>query len=206
MLAGLAAIVYAGFFWVPPAAGPDGVYDASRVAAHEVAGWQSLKARQDFAVYLNLVRMLREQHRYTWFRALESGFYLARATTTFANLNSRYERVLPDLESVANIEKAWTNAPFDPSAAAQAQLSWWVARRRKDLNTVDRIGSQIADEYALRYPRARGTGEAAHLHAQAVKLFDESGVDPDWRAMTQLLTQSYRALGVAIAGTPAASR
>jgi hypothetical protein len=207
MLAALAALVYAGFFWVPTHPAPDGAFDAGPVATHEAAAWQAVRARQDFAVYFNFVQMLRERHRYTWFRALESGFYLSRATNTFAGLHTRYERVLPDLETVAGIEKAWHKASFDPVAVARAELNWWVTRRMQNLNTVDQIAALIAEELALRYPRAGGgVVDATNLRAQAVKLLDEGGVDPDWPTITKLLTQSYRALGGALSPARAAGR
>jgi hypothetical protein len=208
MLALLAAVVYGGFFWVPTAAAPDGAFDASRVAAFEAAAWQSARARQDFAVFANLVQMLREQHRYSWFRAMESGFYLARATTTYSSMQaqSRFDRLLPDLETVAGIEKTWTKASFDPAEVAKAQINWWAIRRRRD-STADRIGALIAEEYAVRYPRAGGrVTDAAHLRAQAIKLVDESSVDPDWRSITEVLTDSYRALGTAISQTATSAR
>ncbi len=199
MLALLAAVIYGGFFWVPAGPAADGVFDAGRVAAYEAAAWQAVQAKQDFAIYVNLVQMLREQHRYSWFRALESGFYLSRAMTTYATMHSRYERLQPDLETVASIEKSWKQASFDPSAVATAQLNWWITRRRPDLNTADRIGAQIAEEYALRYPRSGGGSvDAAYQRAQAIKLLDQGGVDPDWPTITNLLTQSYRALAAGI--------
>ena len=68
------------------------------------------------------------------------------------------------------------------------------------------VSALIAEEYALRYPTARGGGgEAASLRAQAMKLLDDGGVDPDWPTITQFLTQSYRALGAALKA-PAAGR
>ncbi len=208
MLAIVAAGVYGGFFWVPTEAGPDGPFDAGRVASFEAAAWQSARAHQDFAVYANLVQMLREHHRYSWFRAMESGFYLARATTTYSSMEaqSRFDRLLPDLEAAANVEKAWTNASFDPADVAKAQINWWAFRRRRD-STADRIGALLAEEYALRYPQAGGRAtDAAHLKAQAIKMVDESGVDPDWPAITDALTNSYRALGAAIAQTATSAR
>lgn len=208
MLALLAAVVYGGFFWVPTAPAPDGAFDASRVATFEAAAWQSARARQDFAVFVNLVQMLREQQRYSWFRAMESGFYLARATTTYTSMQaqSRFDRLLPDLEAVAGIEKTWTKAAFDPAEVAKAQVNWWAVRRRRD-STADRIGALIAEEYAVRYPQAGGrVTDAAHLRAQAIKRVDESGVDPDWRSITEVLTDSYRALGTAISQTATSAR
>jgi hypothetical protein len=200
MIALLAGAVYSAFFWIPAHPAPDGVFDARYVAAQETASWQAVRAKQEFAVYFNVVRMLREQHRYTWFRAAQAGFYLTRATTTFANLHSRYEQVLPDLEAAATIEKDWRHETFDPADAARAQLNWWVARKRRDTNTVDRIGALIVEEYSVRYPRSGGgTSEAAFQRAQALKLMEEGGIDPDWTQVSSLLTQSYRALGLALA-------
>ncbi len=207
MLLGLAALVYGGFFWVPTHPAPDGPFDGAKVASYEAAAWQAVRAKQDFAVFFNMAQMQRERHRYTWFRALESAFYLTRATTTFATLQTRYERVLPDLETVATIEKAWHKAAFDPAAVARAQLNWWVTRRMQNLNTVEHIAALISEEYALRYPRVGGgAGDAASMQAQAVKLLDEGGVDPDWPTITKMLTQSYQALGSAIASTRTAGR
>jgi len=207
LLAALAAGVYAGFFWIPAHPAPDGPFDGAIVATHEAAAWQAVRARQDFAVYFSFVQMLRERHRYTWFRAAESAFYLARASNTFLGLQSRYERVLPDLETVATIEKTWYKASFDPATVARAELNWWVTRRMQNLNSTDQIAALIAEEYALRYPAARGGGsEAASLRAQAAKVLDDGGVDPDWPTITQFLTQSYRALGAALSKAPAAGR
>jgi len=207
MLAALAALVYVGFFWVPPPSAAGAEAEAGQVAAHEVAAWQAVRAKQDFAIYFSFVQMQRLQHHYTWFRALESAFYLSRATSTFQGLSTRYERVLPDLETLAGIEKSWRKASFDPTAVARAQLNWWVTRRMQNLNTTDQIAALIGEEFALRYPRAGGRSmDAAHLRAQAVKLLDDGGIDPDWRTITQLLTQSYRALGAATSETPAGGR
>jgi len=204
MLAVLAATVYAGFFWLPPPEAPDGVFDAKIVAAHEIAAWQAVRTHRDFEVYFAIVQMLREQNRCTWFRAIQSGFYLTRAMTTFSGLHTRYERVLPDLEAAAGVEKAWRKTSVDPVAVARAQLNWWVIRRMPNLNAVDQIGVLIAEEYALRYPLAGGrTVEAAHLRAQAVKMLDQDAVEPDWKIMSDLLVQSHRLLGVALTQTPA---
>ena len=79
-------LVYTAFFAVPPGARADGQFDPDKVAASELAVWKSAQAQDEFAVYTNLVLMLREQYRYSWFRAAQAGFYLARATTTFVRL------------------------------------------------------------------------------------------------------------------------
>ena len=191
----LALVAYAGFVSAPEGKHVDGDFDAEVVATNEVAAWQAAKAHEDFSVFFSLVSMEREQNQYTWFRAAQAGFYLSRATTTFTDLHSRYERVLPDLEAAAAIEKDWMDGAFDPAAVARAQLDGWVARRMPNLNSVENVAGFIGKQYSLRYhlPEDRVMA-AATLRAEATALVDEGGSDPDWKTITKRLTDSYNSL------------
>jgi len=196
----IGVLVYTAFWAVPPGERADGLYDVEKVAASELAVWRAAQAQEEFGAFLNLVAMLREEHRYSWFRAAQASFHLARATTTFVGLRSRYERVLPDLEDAAAVHKAWTDAPFDPAAVARAQLTWWVTRRLPNLNSVDQLTPLILEEYALRYRVTSGAAvEAAQWRAQAVLLFDATGTDPNVAELTKLLVESHRSLARALA-------
>jgi hypothetical protein len=197
----LAAIVYAGFFAVPPGPPGHGHYDADALAADEVTVLQSVPARDEWGTFAAMVPMLREQDRYSWFRAAEAAYYLSRAELTFVGLRERYERVLPDLEDVAAIEKAWMGAAYDPSAVARAELNWWVTRRLPNLNSVDQVAPLIAEEYALRYHAPAGQMmEAATRRAEALDLAGRT--DPDWKSVGKLLAESHRALQQALVRPP----
>jgi hypothetical protein len=199
LVAALVALVYFGWFALPPGPRTPGQFDPDAAAAAEVAAWRSAQGHEDFGVYLHVTELLRELHRYNWFRAAQAGFSLGRATTTFSNIHGHYDRLLPDLEEAARIEKEWLSASYDPAAVAKAELSWWIAQRLPTENNVDALTRLIAIDYALRYTMSPGqVTEAARNRAQALLLVQTGGVDPDWPGITRVLTESYRSLHGAI--------
>jgi hypothetical protein len=207
VLAMLAAAVYFGFFAVPGGVRDPAGFDPDRLAAHEVAVWRAAQAEDDIATYLNVVQMLREQQRYTWYHAADAGINLARATGQFVTMTTRFERLLPDLEAVATVERDWRQASFKPAEVARAQLNWWVTLKSPTLNARPDVPRIIARDFGLRYGLDPSVfEEAAGYRAEAVKLRDNAKVDPDWPAITKLLARSYRSLRTALqhrAPTPA---
>ena len=195
MLALVGTLVYAGFFHLPPGGPADGQFDPDKLAVDEVALWRAAQSQDEFSIYTSAVVMLREQHRYSWFRAAQAGYYMARAASTFSTLKTRYERVLPDLEDAAAIHKAWTNAAFEPAAVARAQLNWWVTKQLPNLNTIDQVAPLVSDELELRYglPAGAASGAAAR-RAEAALLFENGGRDPNVAAVTKALAESNRML------------
>src|SRR5579871_3927371 len=128
--AAIAAAFLLAFVFTPPR-GPRSmrVFDPDRLADLEVGMWQAYYSKERARLFGLLVTMLREQRRYSWAAATREGFHLARAASTFGDLQGGYERVLPDLEAAYTMARDWTGARFDPRAVAQAELAWWVARR-----------------------------------------------------------------------------
>ena len=197
----LAGLVYEGCYRTP--AGPRSlrVFDADRLAALEIDMWQAYYRKEKVRLFRGLVVSLHEQNRYPWAKAAQVAFRLARAAATFGDATGDYERVLPDLEKAYTIQRDWLHAGFDPKAVAQAELTWWVARRMPGRNSAEQVGALIADENALLYevPRERVL-EAATLRARAGRLRDDGGDHADWQAVSALLAQSYRELHAALNG------
>lgn len=198
-LAGLVALIYFGFFAIPGGARDDTAFDPDTLANREVEAWQAAKSRDDFATYIAVVQMLREQQRYNWFHALQAGYYLSEATGEFEGLSTRFERVLPDLETAATIERDWRNASYEPEKVARAQLNWWVTLKQPNLSTRADVPHLVAEDYGLRYGADAGEfEEAASFRAEAVKMREATKIDPDWPTIAKLLSKSNRALKVAI--------
>jgi hypothetical protein len=189
---------------VYPPSGPRSmrVFDPDRTAALELDMWQAYYRKENVRLFRGLVTLLHEQYRYSWAKATNAGFYLARAAATFGNARDGYERVLPDLERAYTIAREWTGAGFDPAAVSRAELAWWVARRIPGQNSPEQVGALIADEYALLYevPRERVLA-AAVLRARAGRLRDDGGDNADWPAVSRLLFESYRELHKAVTPT-----
>ena len=175
------------------------VFDADRLATLELDMWQAYYRKETLRLFRGLVITLHEQYRYSWAKATEAAFHLARAARTFSDLRSGYDVVLPDLERAYTIARDWTGSTFDPAAVARAELAWWVARRVPGQDSPEHVGGLIADEYALLYdvPRDRVVN-ASLLRARAGRLRDEGGAHADWPAVSRLLLDSYRELHAAV--------
>jgi hypothetical protein len=201
-LSALLAVIGGGaVFLLRAPSGPRSLtaFDPERMADLETDMWQAYYRHENLRLFRGLVRMLHEQYRYSWGRAVVAGFHLARAARTFGDARGDYERVLPDLERAYTISKNWTGAAFDPSAVARAELAWWIARRIPGQDSVEQVGGLIAAENALLFdiPRDRVLA-ASTLRAQAGRLRDEGGDHADWPTVLALLHRSYRDLHAAV--------
>lgn len=199
MLAALTLGVYMGFFQVPDDKGGVADFDPSVVAKHELEAWQAAKAKEEFGTFVAHTLQMRELHRYSWFRAAQTGLDMARTSLVFGDLRGRYERVLPNLEAVAAVEKTWKNAAFEPAEVARAELNWMVTARMPLLNDLNEVSAQMAEDYGLRFGlRSDQMFAAAAPRAEAFKTLITATVDPDWPSILALLEQSYRSLQQAL--------
>ncbi len=174
-------------------------FDADRTAALEVDMWKAYYDKRNVALFTDLVLLSREIYRYSWARAAQMGFYLARAAARFGNMRSDYDRVLPDLEKAYRLSRDWTGAAYDPASVARAELAWWAARRVPGQDSAEHVGSLIADLNGQLYGVPPGQVlEASVLRARAGKLRDIGGVDADWVEVDRLLHLSYRSLRAAV--------
>jgi hypothetical protein len=191
--------VYAAAFVAPPGPRTLRTFDPDRTADLEVDMWRVYYDHDDTRLFMDLVTLLHEQNRYPWGKAGVAGFHLARAASTFSESHTGYELLLPDLEAAYTIAKDWTNASFDPAAVAKAELAWWVARRIPSQSSPEQVGGLIADENAMLYgvPREKVLA-ASILRARAGKLRDDGAENTDWKAVSDLLHQSYRELHAAV--------
>lgn len=204
MLGLLALGVYAGFFQVPSDKPGVAEFDPVIVAKREVEAWQAARAHEEVGAFVAHVLQARELHRFSWFRAAQAGLDMARTTTRFVDLRARYERVLPNLEAVAEIEKGWKKLDYNSADVARIQLNWMVTARMPNLNDTNDIASQMAEEYGMRYGmRSDQMFTPAASRAQAFKLMITSTTDPDWPGITELLIESYTSLQKALLGSRA---
>ena len=158
VLGGIVGAALVGATWFVTAAltaRPIGTFDPDRPADLETRMWQTYYDRSRARLFRLLVVMLRGQYEYSWATAVEEAFHLARAASTFADVDLGYERVLPDLEHAYQAARDRHDARFDPAAVARAELAWWVARRIPGTDSPEQVGDLMADEYALLYGQPR---------------------------------------------------
>ena len=190
-----------GYVLIDAPAGPRSLrhFDPDRTAALELDMWQAYYAKDRLRLFRGLVTLLHEQNRYSWGRAIQASFYLARAASRFSELRSDYEQVLPDLERAYTIEREWLDAGFNPAEVARAELAWWVARRVPGQDSPENVGALIAVENALLYEvPVEKVLAASILRARAGRLRDQGGDRADWAQVSRLLQQSFRELHAAV--------
>src|SRR5688572_22050058 len=172
---------YALFFQTPAGPRDAAAFDPQVVADLETEAWKAEIEKSEFSLFFICAKMLREQHRYTWWRALRSGFYESRMRISVAEMTNRFERALPDLESVAAIEQSWTKKNFEPAKAARARLNWLASSRMPGQDATETIANHMADDYAMRYGVAqdRVAGFAEYM-VGAMKLRSDPTTKPDW--------------------------
>jgi hypothetical protein len=192
----LGFVVYFGFYAVPGNAPGPADFDPEAVARHEVGAWQAAVVREDMSVMINCILYQRELHRLSWFRAVESGMALSRAISQLPHMTSRFERVMSELEDVADVERAWKGAEFDAGAVARLQMNWIImARNPQQANNAERTVTEMAEELGLRYGLQAGFMQSvASDRAEAFRVVLARNATPDWEHVTELLTRSYTAL------------
>lgn len=196
-----AFLVYVGFFAVPGNAPGPADFDPEAVAGHEAAAWQAAMVREEFSVLVSCVLYQRELHRMSWFRAVESGMALSKAVSQVPHMTSRFERVMPQFEEVAEVERTWKGAEFDPVAVARFQTNWIIMTHNSEqANNGQRAVSEMAEELGLRFGLSSGYMQAvAADRADAFRSVLGRNASPDWPQVTRQLTRSYTTLKTTLA-------
>jgi len=196
-LALLATIAYATFFWVPPGPRQPGTFNPEKVAAYQLEVFEAYDRESDFGLFVGYVKLLREQNKYSWFRAVDAGFHLARAHMAFRSVHSHFEQLLPDIEYAYTVERDWLDARFDPKAVAQAELSAWLGSREHPVRVIDAMTESFAARDALRYNVTESTVRGpASLYARASQMRDEEATD--WPTVAALLLDASRAVALTV--------
>ncbi len=174
-------------------------FDPKAVGQAETRMWRAYYSGDVFTLGREMLALQMSELGISASDALAIGEPLARAAATFSNVHENYERdVLPGLvEGYTRMAKV-VGATWDPTAAAKAELAWWLARRTPGENAPKNVGRLIADLYALLYGKHNADiDRAGLLRAEAANQRDKEaarGQTPSWSAIEAKLVESYAAL------------
>ncbi len=179
----------------PPAFDPDAM------ARSEAIMWRAYYDGNRVRLALETVAMLRRNYGLSARDAVIVANKLAAAAVAFRETREDYERlVLPDLVDAYTHIKHAIHAPFDPEAAARAELAWWKARRIPEQRSAEEVGSRITALYEIQYSYSHPAfAEAGLYRARAARLRDQGGRDADWVEVERLLRESYHHLARGLA-------
>lgn len=192
LLAVLALLVWVVFFKNSRAP-----FDAVQIAQSETRMWQAYYTRDPLALHGELNLMLHNQFGLSRYRTWQVSSLLTLASLDFAQQPrpippSARQKLVGDLAKAYRGIRAATGLKFDPQAAAEAEMAWWIARRTPGENSVDQVGKKIEALYRILYGKTNAQiAEAGRLRAQPAHVRDETA---DWPEVERLLTASYQAL------------
>lgn len=168
-------------------------FDPAKVAAAETRMWKAYYNGNKEQIGLELIALLQNQYGTSMLQAKKIAEHLATAAMKFKDSRNNYEeKTLPDLIEAYLLIKAISGESFDPEQVAKAELAWWIARRTKGKNSVEQVGTKIAQLYGLIYGVKYTTFlQAGILRAEAGRLRDSGGKNADWIQVEKLLRQSY---------------
>lgn len=176
------------------------------MAADEMKVWQDYYDKKAAGELLGLTNIFKNQFDITDPLAAEEVAYrFGLALVAFREMpkNSSIEQynrdVLPLLVKAYSRLHAFTGGSWDPKAAAQADLSWWVARRDPATSSPLAVAEKMEHLYTILFGK-RDKGHfirAAYLRALAAYYRDLckyrwGGIQSnDWKAIDGLLQSSY---------------
>ncbi|MDK2973540.1 MAG: hypothetical protein PWP23_3295 [Candidatus Sumerlaeota bacterium] len=173
--------------YTPPA---NPAFDPDAVAAAEARMWKAYYGGNKQEIGRELIGLFQKQFGIGPMQSATVSLAFAEGAMTFQR--GDYDGALPPLRQAYAKIRAASGRNFDPDAAAQAELDWWVARRTPGENSAENVGVLIARLYATLYGESNAQIErAGQLRAEAARLRDEDG---DWDRIEELLRDSYRAL------------
>lgn len=179
--------------YTPPA---NPVFDPDAVAAAEARMWKAYYGGHKQELGRELIGLFQKQFDIGPMQSAAVSLAFAEGAMTFQR--GDYDGALPPLRQAYAKIRAESGRNFDPDAAAEAELAWWVARRTPGEDSTENVGALIARLYATLYGESNAHIErAGQLRAEAARLRDEDG---NWDRVEELLRDSYRALVMGVSG------
>jgi hypothetical protein len=199
LIAIVAAALYLTYDLNRPPDGSLRQFDPVAVGQSETAMWRAYYDRDRPRLFLELLRLLREQYRLSPAQAVVTAFHAARAAVVFQSgrVRTDYEKALPDLEAYY---QRILPISSDVRPVARFELQWWILHRERSEQLKPSLAQLQAAIYHL--PPSRFE-EHARLRAEAMRIRDQMKSDgtsseAEWSRIRQLLIESWVRLHEAV--------
>jgi hypothetical protein len=177
-------------------------FDPARVGALEAGGWEAYYARRWGRMALLLFRLVRGQLGLPPLAALRAVRHGARAAIAFAPVKNDPETARTELRRFYAVAQRATGLPFDPDAAGDAELVYWVVHRavvgQEDraplIDSLARIPAAVYGVPAERLLAGATERERAVWLVDRITGGQQASTAEAWREIAEALTRSYRLL------------
>lgn len=178
-------------------------FDPAEVARLETAMWRSYYAKKPVLLFWQLAGGLRQQFHAPFWRSFGLAFEATRAAFVFKQGQSRadYQQALPLLIDYYRAIQELTIEPFNIRRVAALELDWWIVHRQRERYSYSDLAHALALTSAALYDQPALTfTQYAHLRADAMRLCDGAGQQPngaseaDWQRIERELNRAWKNL------------
>ena len=185
---------------------PMRTFDPTLVARYEKDMWVAYYRRRWFTLLRLLIGLVRSAYGLSFFRAIYIGIPLTRAQMAFAPQDNDVPKAIEYMRQFFAYIKKLHQEAFDPDAAAQAEVNWWVVHRQffgQSDNSA--VVEAVAQAYAAAYRVDPASVREAAAHRAQAMVYSDAWVlserDPNSPLLAQEedeLINSYTALKQAV--------
>lgn len=185
-------------------------FDGARLAHLEVAGLRAYYDRRWLDCFRFILRVNREQFGLSLFRAIQSAYYITRASIVWAPVDHKAEVTHDYIRKFYRVAKSYGNhgmgLPFDSGRVADIEFEFWTLHRERGNNPnndpepyircVTNLHSAI---FGLTPEQTRYSGEKRVDGTDAIDRITgkrSTDIDADWQTAESALSEAYRSIAV----------
>jgi hypothetical protein len=180
-------------------------FDPDRLAYLEVGGWRAYYDRKWLLMLKFMLLMMREQFRLSWPRAVQSAYYMVRASAAWAPVDHDTRVVRRNLRKFyRTVVLHGANFRFDPVKVANLEFRYWDVHRRLSGRPESEKGPLVqtfVDLHSALFglPPA-AVADSAVGRARSADTVDlitsrrSKDIEGDWRRAEAYLREGYRSL------------
>lgn len=180
-------------------------FDPDRLAYLEVGGWRAYYDRKWPRMLRFMLLMMREQFGLSWPRAVQSAYYMVRASAAWAPVDHDTRAVRHNLRKFyRTVVKHGSGYRFDPVRAAELEFRYWDAHRRLSGRPDSEKGPLVqsfvdlhAELFGLPPAAVKASAVGRARSTDTVDLITSkrsTNVEGDWRRAEKYLREAYRSL------------
>jgi hypothetical protein len=180
-------------------------FDPDRLAYLEVGGWRAYYDRKWLRMLQFMLLMMREQFALSWPRAVQSAYYMVRASAAWAPVDHDTRVVRRNLRKFyRTVVKHGAGYSFNPAQVAELEYRYWDIHRRlasrPDSEKAPLVKSFVDLHSALFALPPAAVEESAVGRARSTDTVDlitskrSTDIEGDWRRAEDYLREGYRSL------------
>jgi hypothetical protein len=178
----------------------------SQLAGYEARGWEAYYRHNWLKFFWLITRVGQQQFQFPLWRALQAGYFIARASAEWSKKANQPERVHKYVKRYYRLARRYSGLNFDPNLVAGLEEAYWDVHRRligqpdktEFIEILTRLHSAL---FNITPDQARPSAEARVLANNTIDaLIQQTSTDlpADWARLRNYLFECYSSIKEAV--------